>query len=171
MRWGAIFVLPESERPHPRRPYRGCMYLQDTADDDAIGKHVIVVIVPLARGPACRCAFEDQVVFVHLATNVLGCVRPKLVIITVAACRETFSEAPLSWLIGRVLVERMRASLGQPIIIENVTGAGGSIGVGRVARAPPDGYTLVIGISSTHVVNGAFYALKYDVLVISNRLR
>jgi len=67
-------------------------------------------------------------------------------------------------IIGRVLVERMRASLGQPIIIENVTGAGGSIGVGRVARAAPDGYTLVIGIWSTHVVNGALYALQYDVL-------
>src|SRR6516225_2024513 len=60
-------------------------------------KHVEVVIVPLAGAPACRGAFEDQVVFVHLATNILGCVRPKLVIITVAACRETCSEAPLSW--------------------------------------------------------------------------
>jgi tripartite-type tricarboxylate transporter receptor subunit TctC len=58
----------------------------------------------------------------------------------------------------------MRASLGQTVVIENVTGAGGSIGTGRVARAAPDGYTLVIGIWTTHVVNGAIYALQYDVL-------
>src|SRR5262249_29406909 len=56
---------------------------------------------------------------------------------------------------ARVVAERMRVALGQPIIIENVGGAAGSIGVGRVARAAPDGYTLIIGIWSTHVVNGA----------------
>ena len=47
--------------------------------------------------------------------------------------------------IGRIMAERMRGSLGQPVIIENVAGASGSIGVGRVARAAPDGYTLVLG--------------------------
>ena len=66
--------------------------------------------------------------------------------------------------LARTLAERMRASLGQTVVIENVTGAGGSIGTGRVARAAPDGYTLVIGIWTTHVVNGAIYALQYDVL-------
>ena len=65
---------------------------------------------------------------------------------------------------ARILSERMRVSLGQPVIVENVAGAGGSIGVGRVARAVPDGYTIVIGIWSTHVANGAIYSLKYDVL-------
>jgi tripartite-type tricarboxylate transporter receptor subunit TctC len=65
--------------------------------------------------------------------------------------------------VGRVVAERMRASLGQPIIIENVSGAGGSIGAGRVARAMPDGYTAVVGNSDTHVVNGSVYALNYDV--------
>src|SRR5215510_15919811 len=64
--------------------------------------------------------------------------------------------------IGRILTERMRASLGQTIIIENVGGAGGSIGVGRVARAAPDGYTLDIGQWDTHVANGAAYPLTYD---------
>ena len=58
----------------------------------------------------------------------------------------------------------MRVSLGQPVIIENVSGAGGTIGVGRVARATPDGYTLSIGHWETHVVNGATYALQYDVV-------
>jgi tripartite-type tricarboxylate transporter receptor subunit TctC len=65
---------------------------------------------------------------------------------------------------GRVLAERMREPLGQPIITEIVTGAGGSIGFGRVARAAPDGYTFGLGMWSTHVVNGAIYSLPYDVL-------
>lgn len=66
--------------------------------------------------------------------------------------------------IGRIIVERMRLSLGQPVIIENVGGAGGSIGVGRVARATPDGYTLSLGNSSSHVFNGALYTLSYDLV-------
>jgi tripartite-type tricarboxylate transporter receptor subunit TctC len=66
--------------------------------------------------------------------------------------------------IARNLADRMKVSLGQPVIIENVTGAGGTIGTGRVARASPDGYTLDIGIGQTHVTNGAAYALQYDVV-------
>jgi tripartite-type tricarboxylate transporter receptor subunit TctC len=66
--------------------------------------------------------------------------------------------------LARVLGERMRAALGQPILIENVTGASGSLGVGRVARAAPDGYSLSLGHWSTHVVNGAIYDLSYDLL-------
>ena len=66
-------------------------------------------------------------------------------------------------MIARAMAERMRVSLGQPIVIENVTGAAGSIGVGRLARAAPDGYTLDIGQIGTYVFNGAIYSLKYDV--------
>ncbi|HEY2424723.1 MAG TPA: tripartite tricarboxylate transporter substrate binding protein, partial [Pseudolabrys sp.] len=66
--------------------------------------------------------------------------------------------------IARILTDRMKTSLGQPVIIENMGGATGSIGVGRVARASPDGYTLSFGIWTTHVVNGAVYALPYDVI-------
>jgi tripartite-type tricarboxylate transporter receptor subunit TctC len=66
--------------------------------------------------------------------------------------------------IGRVVAERMRGSLGQPIVIENVGGADGSIGVGRAVRAKPDGYTIDLGAIGTHVMNGAFYSLRYDVL-------
>ncbi len=65
--------------------------------------------------------------------------------------------------VGRILAERMRAALGQTVIVENAGGAGGSIGVGRVARAAPDGYTFGIGISGTHVVNPVIYNLPYDV--------
>jgi tripartite-type tricarboxylate transporter receptor subunit TctC len=65
---------------------------------------------------------------------------------------------------ARVIGDRMRVSLGQQVIIENVAGAGGSTGVGRVVRAAPDGYTISIGHWSTHVVNGAIYDLPYDLL-------
>jgi tripartite-type tricarboxylate transporter receptor subunit TctC len=50
------------------------------------------------------------------------------------------------------------------VIIENVTGAGGTIGAGRVARAVPNGYTLLVGLWNTHVANGALYNLQYDVV-------
>ena len=66
--------------------------------------------------------------------------------------------------LARILAEHMRTLLGQSVIIENVSGAGGSIGVGRVARAAPDGYTVSIGHWSTHVLNGASYQLQYDVV-------
>src|SRR5215472_15190856 len=66
-------------------------------------------------------------------------------------------------LLGRMVAERLRSSFGQPVLVENVAGANGSLGVGRVARAGPDGYTLVIGLWNTHVVNGAIYSLPYDV--------
>jgi len=62
---------------------------------------------------------------------------------------------------ARILAERMRPILGQPIVIENVGGAGGSIGVGRVARAPADGYTIDIGQWDTHV-GSIIYKLNYD---------
>src|SRR5215470_15063415 len=66
--------------------------------------------------------------------------------------------------IGRIVTERMRASLGQTIVIENNGAAAGSIAHGRVARAAPDGYTLSLGHWGTHVVNGAVYSLQYHVL-------
>jgi tripartite-type tricarboxylate transporter receptor subunit TctC len=66
--------------------------------------------------------------------------------------------------IGRVMADGMRASLGQTIIIENVGGASGNIGVGRVARAAPDGYTLILGSWPTHVLNAAIFTLPYDPL-------
>jgi tripartite-type tricarboxylate transporter receptor subunit TctC len=67
--------------------------------------------------------------------------------------------------IARLLIEGMRPSLGQPVIVENVPGAGGTLGTGRVARAKPDGHTLAFSVSfSTHVLNAAIYALAYDVV-------
>jgi tripartite-type tricarboxylate transporter receptor subunit TctC len=66
--------------------------------------------------------------------------------------------------LARIVSERMKDSLGQPVIVENTPGAAGSIGVGRVARAAPDGYTIGIGQWDTHVLNGAVHRLSYDLL-------
>jgi tripartite-type tricarboxylate transporter receptor subunit TctC len=66
--------------------------------------------------------------------------------------------------LARFLAEQMRAMLGQPVIIENIAGAAGSIGVGRAVRAPADGYTLSIGTSTTHMLTGGLYALPFDLL-------
>src|SRR5450432_321989 len=66
--------------------------------------------------------------------------------------------------LARFLGEKMRAILGQPIVIENVAGAAGSLGVGRAVRSAADGYTLSIGTSTTHVLTGGLYALQFDLL-------
>ena len=66
--------------------------------------------------------------------------------------------------LARIMGERMRVSLGQAVIVENVTGASGTTGVGRAVRAAPDGYTVSIGNWPSHVVNGAVFDLPYDVL-------
>jgi len=66
--------------------------------------------------------------------------------------------------IARIVGEGMRANLGQPVIVENVSGAGGTLGVARVARAAPDGYTLGIGQLNSHVFSGAVYSVSYDLL-------
>jgi tripartite-type tricarboxylate transporter receptor subunit TctC len=64
----------------------------------------------------------------------------------------------------RILGERMKVTLGEAILVENTTGAGGSIGVGRVVHSPPDGYTIGFGHLGTHVANGAIYKLNYDLV-------
>jgi tripartite-type tricarboxylate transporter receptor subunit TctC len=83
--------------------------------------------------------------------------RPITMIVPVAA-------GGITDVVGRVVADPMTRSLGQPIVVENVGGAEGSIGVGRAARARPDGYTIVIGFFGSHVVNGAYYSLPYDVI-------
>ena len=66
--------------------------------------------------------------------------------------------------VARIVAEHMRTSLGQPLIVENVVGASGTVGTGRVARAVPDGHTVIVGFWGTHVLNGALFTLQYDVL-------
>jgi len=65
---------------------------------------------------------------------------------------------------ARLVAQGMRDALGQPVVIENITGASGSIGAGRVARAAPDGYTICYGANVTHALNAAVYTLNYDVV-------
>jgi tripartite-type tricarboxylate transporter receptor subunit TctC len=108
--------------------------------------------------------------FLHLAVRAVG-----LPAVSRIARAQTYPSRPITIVVpfpaggaldvlGRILAARMKAPLGQTIIVENIGGAGGSIGTGRVARAAPDGYTLVIGYWGTHVANGALYALPYDVV-------
>jgi tripartite-type tricarboxylate transporter receptor subunit TctC len=75
-----------------------------------------------------------------------------------------FSAGGPSDVMARILAERMKVALGEAVLIENVTGAGGSIGVGRAVRSPPDGYTVSFGHLGTHVANGAIYKLGYDLV-------
>ena len=91
------------------------------------------------------------------------------------ALAETFPSHPITIVVpfsaggpsdamARILAERMQTTLGETMLIENVTGAGGSIGVGRVVRSAPDGYTVGFGHLGTHVANGAIYKLGYDLV-------
>jgi tripartite-type tricarboxylate transporter receptor subunit TctC len=108
--------------------------------------------------------------FLHLAAGAAA-----LPAVSHLARAETYPTRPITMIvpfaaggpldaIGRIMAEGMRRSLGQPIIIENIAGAGGSIGVGRAAHSAPNGYTLSIGSLSSHVFNGALYPLQYDLL-------
>jgi tripartite-type tricarboxylate transporter receptor subunit TctC len=93
----------------------------------------------------------------------------------VAAAAQVYPSRPISLVVpymagngadtvARIIAAQMAASLGQSVIVENVPGVAGSVGVGRVARSAPDGYTIVEGNWSTHVADGAIYPLHYDVL-------
>jgi tripartite-type tricarboxylate transporter receptor subunit TctC len=108
--------------------------------------------------------------FLHLASGAAA-----LPALSRIASAQTYPTRPITMIVpfpagggadvnGRVMAERMSGLLGRPIIIENISGADGSIGTGRGARARPDGYTIVVGLTSTLVLNGALYSLQYDVL-------
>jgi tripartite-type tricarboxylate transporter receptor subunit TctC len=114
--------------------------------------------------------FPNRRQFLHLAAGAGA-----LPAVSRVARAQTYPSRPITMVVtfpagsamdtaGRILAERMKLSLGQPVIIENISGANGSIGVGRVARAAGDGYTLGIGTWGTHVANGAIYPLSYDLL-------
>jgi len=109
--------------------------------------------------------------FLHLTAGAAAAVTalPRM------AHAQTFPSRPITMVVpvpaggaldtnARLVGEGMRAALGQPVVIENITGASGSIGTGRVARATPDGYTLIYGANVTHVLNAAVYDLNYDVV-------
>src|SRR5262245_13212354 len=92
-----------------------------------------------------------------------------------AAAAETYPSRPITVIVPfpaggptdaivRVLGERMRVSLGQPMVVEYVTGASGTIGLARAARAAPDGYTVIFGHWGTHVMSGAVFPLTFDLV-------
>jgi Tripartite tricarboxylate transporter family receptor len=126
-----------NDRPRPKTP--------------SSGQHPRRRFLGLAAGAAALPALS------HLANAQAYPTRPITMVVP-------FPPGGATDVIARNVAGRMRAALGQPVIIENVTGAGGTIATGRVVRAAPDGYTLSIGQSDTHVVNGATYTLQYDVL-------
>ena len=108
--------------------------------------------------------------FLHLAASALA-----LPAVSLKARAQDYPARPITIVVpfaaggptdtlARILAERLAASLKQTVVIENTVGAAGSIGVNRVARAAPDGYTVSIGHLGTHVINGAIYPLQYDLL-------
>jgi tripartite-type tricarboxylate transporter receptor subunit TctC len=131
-------------------------------------------VAPSARAVVRHALKSLRCRFLHLALNLtLGVAA--LMAVSQAASAETYPSRPITAVVPfpaggptdaivRTLSERMRMSLGQPLVVENVVGAAGTIGVGRVARAAPDGYTVSFGHWSTHVINGALYPLPFDLL-------
>jgi tripartite-type tricarboxylate transporter receptor subunit TctC len=75
-----------------------------------------------------------------------------------------FAAGGVTDIVARIVTDRMKTSLGQPVIVENVSGAGGTIGVTRLYRAAADGYTLVVGQWTSHVGAGAMYPVAFDYL-------
>ena len=106
-------------------------------------KIVLAVLAVLALGGAARAESYPS--------------RPITIIVP-------FSAGGPSDAMARILAERMKITLGETLLVENVTGAGGSIGVGRAVHSPPDGYTISFGHLGTHVANGAIYKLGYDLV-------
>src|SRR5262245_61391225 len=112
----------------------------------------------------------DRRRFLHLAAGAAA-----LPAVSRIARAQTYPSRPITIVIGyaaggptdtrvRILVQHMRGTLGQSVIVENMTGASGSLAIARVGRAAADGYTLSSGDWGTHVVNGAIYTLQYDLL-------
>ena len=92
-----------------------------------------------------------------------------------AAARSNYPNRPINMIVplapggstdvlGRIMAQAMGRHLGQPVVVENVSGAAGTIGVTRAERSPPDGYTILWGMWGTNVANGAIYNLGFDLL-------
>jgi tripartite-type tricarboxylate transporter receptor subunit TctC len=113
--------------------------------------------------------------------SLFACLAVALALVSVAlvsvspTCAQVYPSRPITMVVpygaggptdavGRIMAEGMKAALGQPVIIDNIAGASGTIGSGRVARATADGYTFVIGNVATHALNGALFKLQYDLV-------
>ena len=98
-----------------------------------------------------------------------------LAVLAVNAQAQTYPSRPITMVVAlpaggavdalaRIMAEHMRATLGQPIVVENMGGAGGTLSIARVVRAEPDGYTIGMGTLGQYVVSGAVYTLPFDML-------
>jgi tripartite-type tricarboxylate transporter receptor subunit TctC len=98
-----------------------------------------------------------------------------LALTTASVVAQVYPSRPITLIVGfaaggptdviaRIFAQRMSSSLGQPVVVENIPGATGSISTGRLVRSAPDGYTIIIGNPATHVTNVVIYSLQYDVL-------
>jgi len=112
-----------------------------------VGRRLLAMLIAVLMGPA-------------LAGHVLAQAYPARPITMIVP----FPAGGATDTLARYLAENMRGLLGQPIVIENVGGAAGSLGVARAVRSAPDGYTLSIGTSTTHMLTGGLYALQFDLL-------
>jgi tripartite-type tricarboxylate transporter receptor subunit TctC len=126
--------------------------------------------VRVTAGRAGICTKLSRAHLVHLAGAMLI-----LMATSPTARAQTYPSRPITMVVptaaggamdtfARFMAERMQVSLGEPVIVESVGGANGRIGVGRVARATPDGYTLLVGNWNSQVANGVLYSLQYDLL-------
>ncbi len=132
--------------------------------------HGLKVRQPVSRADATGTRMNlSRRRFLHLATGASA-----LPAVSPVASAQAYPSRPITIIepfaaggpidtIGRIMAERMRVSLGQPVIVENVAGASGTLALGRVARAAPDGYTISHGSTPTHVFNGAVFKLPFDV--------
>src|SRR6266567_1545873 len=111
-----------------------------------------------------RCDMSKLFAAIAIAATLVGSAQAQIYPLRPITIVVPFPAGGPTDALARVLAERMKGALGQSVIVENPTGAAGTIGTGRVARAAPDGYTIILGHWQTHVVNGATYTLPFDVV-------
>lgn len=116
-----------------------------------------VPLAPWMKAPVLACAFAVTFAISSIATAQTYPVKPVTIVVP-------FSAGGPTDVLGRLMAERMRKTLGQPVLIDNTVGAGGTIGTAKVIKAPPDGYMASLGHWGTHVVNGAYYTLPFSLL-------
>src|SRR5262249_19332648 len=164
-------ALCRKRRAGAAGPRRRAVRRPRRSDCEGVRAEIRAVGVGLAWRNVMKCPRRD---FLHLAAGAAAL--PALTLVMRAqAWAQAYPTRPITMVVpfpaggatdvlARLMVERMRGPLGQPIVIENIGGADGSVGVGRTARARPDGYTICLGVDTTFVLNGAYYSLPYDVL-------
>src|SRR5262245_43708055 len=119
------------------------------------------------------CASWEETLRQTSARQIILAVGTVLLASTAAAPAQEYPSRPITMVVpfpaggpldavARIMAERMRVALGQPVVIDNVGGASGTVGIARVIRAAPDGYTIIAGGLPTNALNGAVMALPYD---------